>query len=66
MREPIVSIARVLDFAARKHTGKTRRGKLEEPSINHVAEVASLLAEVTKGRDPYEINVKARLLCVSA
>ena len=52
MREPIVSLARALDFAARKHTGQTRRGKLEEPYINHVAEVASLLAEVTNGRDP--------------
>ena len=52
MRESIVSIALALDFAARKHTGQTRKGELKEPYINHVAEVANLLAEVTNGRDP--------------
>ena len=52
MREPIVSLTLALDFAARKHTGQTRKGELKEPYINHVAEVASLLAEVTNGRDP--------------
>ena len=52
MSKSIVSLARALDFAARKHTGQTRKGELAEPYINHVAEVASLLAEVTNGRDP--------------
>ena len=52
MSKSIVSLAQALDFAARKHTGQTRKGELAEPYINHVAEVASLLAEVTNGRDP--------------
>jgi len=52
MSKSIVSLARALDFAARKHTGQTRKGELAEPYVNHVADVASLLAEVTNGRDP--------------
>ena len=52
MSKLIVSLARAFDFAARKHTGQTRKGEQAEPYVNHVAEVASLLAEVTNGRDP--------------
>ena len=52
MNKPIISLAHALDFAARKHMGQTRKGDLAEPYINHVAEVASLLAQTTNGRDP--------------
>lgn len=33
-------------FAARKHTGQKRKGRDEEPYINHPLEVANLLASV--------------------
>jgi (p)ppGpp synthase/HD superfamily hydrolase len=52
MNKSIVSLSKALEFAARKHTGQKRKGELAEPYINHVTEVASLLAEVTNGRDP--------------
>ncbi|MBI2317212.1 MAG: HD domain-containing protein [Betaproteobacteria bacterium] len=47
----IVRIARALDFAARKHVGQKRKGAAGEPYINHLAEVALLVAEATEGRD---------------
>lgn len=47
----VVSITRALDFAARKHVGQRRKGLAEEPYINHLAEVALLLAEATAGKD---------------
>lgn len=37
-------IAGAFDFAARAHTGQTRKGAAAEPYINHVADVAARLA----------------------
>lgn len=51
MSDQIVSFARALDFAARKHTAQRRKGEAHEPYINHLAEVALLLAEATEGKD---------------
>ena len=51
MSEEIVSFARALDFAARKHSTQRRKGEAHEPYVNHLAEVALLLAEATGGRD---------------
>jgi hypothetical protein len=51
MSEDIVLVARALDFAARKHRGQKRKGELAEPYVNHLAEVARLVAEATGGRD---------------
>lgn len=48
---PLLLFARALDFAARKHVHQRRKGELEEPYINHLAEVARLLAAATEGRD---------------
>lgn len=48
----IVKIVRALDFAARKHVGQKRKGEAGEPYVNHLAEVALMLAEATDGRDP--------------
>ena len=48
----IVKIVRALDFAARRHVGQKRKGEAGEPYVNHLAEVALLLAEATDGRDP--------------
>lgn len=47
----IVRITRALDFAARKHVDHRRKGLAAEPYINHLAEVALLLAEATGGKD---------------
>lgn len=39
-------IMRALEFAARKHAGQRRKGVAAEPYVNHLAEVALLLAGV--------------------
>jgi (p)ppGpp synthase/HD superfamily hydrolase len=49
---PILLFARALDFAARKHVHQRRKGELAEPYVNHLSDVARLLAEATKGEDP--------------
>lgn len=41
-----------LDFACRKHVHQRRKGESREPYINHLAEVAHLVAEATGGADP--------------
>jgi len=48
----IIEVTRALDFAARKHAAQRRKGVLAEPYVNHLAEVALLLAEATDGGDP--------------
>ena len=48
--EPLLLFARALDFAARKHVHQRRKGESAEPYINHLAEVARLLAAATEGR----------------
>lgn len=51
MSEGIVLVARAADFAARVHVGQRRKGEAREPYLNHLAEVAALLAEATGGQD---------------
>ena len=46
----IVAIMRAADFAARKHTKQKRKGEEAEPYLNHLIEVATLVAESTDGR----------------
>jgi (p)ppGpp synthase/HD superfamily hydrolase len=46
----IVVITRAADFAARKHTKQKRKGEEAEPYLNHLIEVATLVAESTDGR----------------
>jgi (p)ppGpp synthase/HD superfamily hydrolase len=48
---PVLLFARALDFAARKHAHQRRKGELAEPYVNHLSDVARLLAEATKGED---------------
>jgi (p)ppGpp synthase/HD superfamily hydrolase len=38
-------------FAAHAHTGQKRKGSRQEPYVNHLAEVALLVAEATEGQD---------------
>jgi len=47
----IVAIMRAADYAARKHVDQRRKGEEAEPYLNHLIEVASLVAEATDG-DP--------------
>ncbi len=51
---------RAADYAARALRTDRRRGDAESPYMNHVLEVAALLAETTGGRDP--LLVTAALL----
>ena len=45
-------MARALDFAARRHASQRRKGLSAEPYVNHLTEVALLLAEASGGKDP--------------
>src|SRR3954454_20659053 len=47
-----VSVLRAADAAARWHVHQRRKGAAKEPYINHLLEVASLVAEATEGKDP--------------
>ncbi len=44
-------VMQAADFAARRHAGQRRKGIAGEPYVNHLIEVAALLAEATKGAD---------------
>ena len=48
----LVLLSRAADFAARRHLSQRRKGDAAEPYINHLTEVAALLAEATDGADP--------------
>src|SRR4051812_22573771 len=47
----IVLIARAWNFSAERHAKQKRKGKAQEPYVNHVAEVAELVATATEGQD---------------
>src|SRR5262244_4036425 len=47
----VLQFARALDFAARKHVHQRRKSELAEPYVNHLSDVARLLAEATEGED---------------
>ena len=47
----IVLITRALRFAAELHSTQRRKGEANEPYVNHLAEVAELVAKATKGKD---------------
>src|SRR6187200_3702750 len=44
-------VSEAADLAARRHNGMARKGRGNEPYVNHLAEVANLLALVTDGAD---------------
>jgi len=52
MNRDLVLLTRAADFAARHHIAQRRKGDAAEPYINHLTEVAALLAEATDGQDP--------------
>jgi (p)ppGpp synthase/HD superfamily hydrolase len=47
-----ISVLRAADMAARWHVHQRRKGIAQEPYINHLLEVASLVTEATGGTDP--------------
>ena len=51
MSHDILLIARAWNFAATRHTAQKRKGEAEEPYVNHLAEVAELVAYATDGKD---------------
>jgi (p)ppGpp synthase/HD superfamily hydrolase len=57
---PILTLAQAYNFAAAKHVKQRRKGEAAEPYINHLAEVAELVAQATRATDP-EIIVAAVL-----
>lgn len=48
----LLDFARALDFAAQRHIDQRRKGVRAEPYLNHLSEVALLVAEATDGTDP--------------
>ncbi|WP_407176958.1 HD domain-containing protein [Bradyrhizobium sp. STM 3562] len=44
-------ISEAAELAARRHTGQQRKARADEPYINHLAEVASLLSAASNGED---------------
>jgi len=56
----LLDFARALDFAAHKHIDQRRKGVRAEPYVNHLSEVALLVAEATEGKDA--VSVIAALL----
>src|SRR5258708_31307546 len=51
MSTDLVRLARAADYAARQHIAQRRKGERAEPYVNHLTEVAALLAEATGGAD---------------
>ena len=51
MLPPIRLVTEAAEFAARRHNGMARKGRGNEPYINHLAEVANLLSAATDGAD---------------
>jgi (p)ppGpp synthase/HD superfamily hydrolase len=47
-----VSVLRAADAAARWHVHQRRKGIAQEPYINHLLKVASLVTEANGGSDP--------------
>jgi guanosine-3',5'-bis(diphosphate) 3'-pyrophosphohydrolase len=48
----LISVMRAADAAARWHVHQRRKGAAQEPYINHLLEVASLVAQATDGIVP--------------
>jgi GTP diphosphokinase / guanosine-3',5'-bis(diphosphate) 3'-diphosphatase len=49
--ESLITVMRAADAAARWHVHQRRKGAAQEPYINHLLEVAMLVAEATDGKD---------------
>src|ERR1700694_2091004 len=47
----ILLISRAWNFSAERHAKQKRKGEAQEPYVNHLAEVAELVATATEGGD---------------
>jgi len=47
-----IAVLRAAHAAARWHVHQRRKGAAQEPYVNHLLEVATLVAEATDGKDP--------------
>jgi (p)ppGpp synthase/HD superfamily hydrolase len=47
-----IKVLKAADAVARWHVHQRRKGAAEEPYINHLLEVAMLVAQATAGKDP--------------
>ncbi|MBS0539723.1 MAG: bifunctional (p)ppGpp synthetase/guanosine-3',5'-bis(diphosphate) 3'-pyrophosphohydrolase [Proteobacteria bacterium] len=52
MDNDLVKLSQAADYAARRHVAQRRKGERAEPYLNHLTEVAAMLAEATAGSDP--------------
>ena len=50
--QAVIRIARAYHFAAERHVSHRRKGEAAEPYINHLTEVAELIALASDGQDP--------------
>jgi guanosine-3',5'-bis(diphosphate) 3'-pyrophosphohydrolase len=48
----LTSVLKAADAAARWHVHQRRKGVAQEPYVNHLLEVANLVAQATHGQDP--------------
>jgi GTP diphosphokinase / guanosine-3',5'-bis(diphosphate) 3'-diphosphatase len=53
MASEIIRLARAWRVAAERHVDQRRKGEKADPYVNHLAEVAELVAEATRGDDPH-------------
>ena len=60
MSQSWLPVLRAADAAARWHVNQRSKGAAQEPYVNHLLEVATLVAEATEGADP-ELVVAALL-----
>jgi guanosine-3',5'-bis(diphosphate) 3'-pyrophosphohydrolase len=51
MLSPVRLVSQAAELAAHRHSGMARKGRGNDPYINHLAEVANLLATATGGAD---------------
>jgi (p)ppGpp synthase/HD superfamily hydrolase len=52
MRDGLALVSRAADYAARRHVNQRRKGASQEPYVNHLAEVAHLLAQTADEPNP--------------
>jgi len=51
MLTPLRLVSEAAELAARRHSGQQRKGRGDEPYLNHLAEVANLLSVACSGED---------------
>jgi (p)ppGpp synthase/HD superfamily hydrolase len=51
MNNDVVKLSQAAAYAAQQHSAQRRKGDRAEPYVNHVIEVAAMLAEATGGSD---------------